>query len=105
MLQHRPRDESAFTFASAERRFAVEAGGGAQFFLDAQQLVVLGDAVGARSRAGLDLSRTGRNRQVGDKSVLGFAREVRNDGVVSGLARQLNRVICFAYAAVLVELD
>src|SRR2546422_1748987 len=34
---------------------AGEAGGGAQFLLDAQQLVVLGDAVGARGGAGFDL--------------------------------------------------
>ena len=33
----------------AQRGFAVEARGGAEFFFDAQELVVLGDAVGARA--------------------------------------------------------
>src|SRR5436190_24385118 len=35
-----------------------------QLLLDADQLVVLGDAVGARQRAGLDLSGVGGNRNV-----------------------------------------
>ena len=55
-----------------ERRFAVESRGCSQFFLDAQQLVIFRDAVGARSRAGLDLSAARSHHQVGDKGILGF---------------------------------
>src|SRR4249919_2627642 len=47
--------------------------GGAEGFLDAQQLVVLGHAVAAAQRAGLDLRRRGGDRDVRDGRVLGFA--------------------------------
>src|ERR1051326_4192995 len=53
--------------ASIENGFAGEARRGTQLFLNAQQLVVLGDAIGTRSRAGLDLPRSGGNGQVSDK--------------------------------------
>ena len=39
----------------AEGRFAVEACGGTEFFLDAKKLIVFGDAVGTAGGAGLDL--------------------------------------------------
>src|SRR5713101_9589241 len=39
--------------------FAVEAGGGAEFLFDAEELVVFGDAVGAAGGAGLDLAGGG----------------------------------------------
>src|SRR5215469_6784392 len=58
------------TLKLAQRCPAVEPGCASQFFLDAQQLIVLGDAVGARSGTGLDLSGRGRNGQVGDERVL-----------------------------------
>src|SRR5215207_2181947 len=51
---------------------------GPQLLLDAQQLVVLGHAVAAAGRAGLDLARVGRNGQVRDRRVLRLARPVRN---------------------------
>ena len=41
---------------SAQRRLAAVARRGAELFLDPEQLVVLGDAVGAAERAGLDLA-------------------------------------------------
>src|SRR5574340_204111 len=50
----------------------------AEFFLDAQQLVVLRHAIGTRQRAGLDLARIGGHRQIGNRGVLGLARAVRN---------------------------
>src|ERR1700722_12910018 len=42
-----------------EDRFAGEAGGGAEFFFDAQELIVFCDAVGARGGTGFDLSGGG----------------------------------------------
>ncbi len=51
-------------------------GGVAQFLLDAQQLVVLRDAVGAGGGAGLDLAGVRRDRDVRDGRVLGLARTV-----------------------------
>src|SRR5690349_7249039 len=56
----------------------------AQLVLDAQQLVVLRDPVGARERAGLDLPGVGRDREVGDGDVLGLARAVGDDRGVAG---------------------
>src|SRR5690606_39761138 len=50
----------------------------AQRFLDAQELVVLGDAVAAAQRAGLDLGRGGRHGDVGDGGVAGLAGAVRD---------------------------
>src|SRR5258708_25167743 len=47
-----------------------------QFLLDAQQLIVLGGAVGARQRTGFDLAAIGRDREVGDGGILGLAGTV-----------------------------
>ncbi len=41
---------------------------------DGVQLVVLRDPVATRRRAGLDLARVGRDREIGDERILGFAR-------------------------------
>src|SRR2546421_1514676 len=51
-------------FELIERGTTGEARGRAQVCFDAQELIVLGDAVGARERAGLDLAGVGRNREV-----------------------------------------
>src|SRR5215469_14956397 len=71
-----------------QRGFAVEAGAGTEFFLNAEELVVFGDAVGARGGTRFDLARGGSDGKVGDEGVLGFAGAVRNDGFVTGLAGQ-----------------
>ena len=55
-------------------------GGGAEFLLDPEELVVLGDPVGARRRARLDLAGVGGHGDVGDRRVLGLARPVADDG-------------------------
>src|SRR3954451_10451867 len=60
----------------------------AQLLLDADQLIVFGDAVGARERAGLDLAGVGGNSDVGDGVVLGFAGAMRDHGRVGGALRQ-----------------
>ena len=48
----------------------------AQLFLDAQELVVLRDAVGAGRRTGLDLAGIEGDYKIGDGAVLGFAGAV-----------------------------
>mmetsp|Transcript_21217 Transcript_21217/g.37799 ORF Transcript_21217/g.37799 Transcript_21217/m.37799 type:complete len:512 (-) Transcript_21217:122-1657(-) len=48
----------------------------AQVGLDAEELVVLGEALGAAGRAGLDLPGGQAHREVGDEGVLGLARAV-----------------------------
>ena len=55
---------------------AEEFGGLAELFFDAQELVVLGDAVGAAGGAGLDLAGVGGHGDVGDDGVLGLAGAV-----------------------------
>src|ERR1700730_12525771 len=70
-----PTDCSA-PLARAERGLAVEAGGGAQFCLDAQELIVLGEAIGAAGRSGLDLAGGRRDSKIGDERVFGLARAV-----------------------------
>ena len=44
----------------------------AQFFLDAEELVVLGHAVGAAQGTGLDLAAVGGHGDVGDGGILGL---------------------------------
>src|SRR5690606_25707030 len=64
----------------ADRAAAREQGLVAELFFDAQELVVLGHAVRARQRAGLDLAAVGGDRQVGDGGVFGLARAVAHHG-------------------------
>ncbi len=48
------------------------------------RLVVLGQSVGARQRAGLDLPAVRGHRQVGDGGILGLARAVRHHRALAG---------------------
>ena len=66
------------TGARRQRRRAEVRGHRAELLLDAQQLVVLRDAVAARRRAGLDLPAVRGDREVGDRRVLGLAAAVRH---------------------------
>ena len=50
-----------------------EYGGIAEFFLDAEQLVVLADAVGTACRTGLDHAGVQSHNEVGDGGVFRFA--------------------------------
>ena len=50
---------------------------------DAEQLVVLGHAIRAARRAGLDLAGVEGHGDVGDGRVFGLAGAVRNDGGVT----------------------
>src|SRR6476661_10715899 len=79
--------------------------GAAELFFDAQQLVVLGHAIGAAQRTGLDLRGGGGHRDVGDRRVLGFARAVRNDGGIARLVGHRDRFQGFGQRADLVDLD
>ena len=74
-----------------EGAFAGELGGFAELFFDAEELIVLGDAVGAAGRAGLDLTRAGRYRQIGDEGILRFAGTMRDHGRVTGGRGHLHR--------------
>ena len=88
-----------------EDGFAGEAGGRAEFFLDAKELVVLGDAVGARGGTRLDLTGGGRDGEVGDEGVFGLAAAVGDDRVEAGFAAKLYRVDCFGHGADLIQFD
>src|SRR5665213_987083 len=78
--------------SAAKYRPAGEARPLAEGLLDPQKLVVLGDALAAGRRPGLDLSRAGRDREIGDRDVLGLARTVRHNGGVAGGARHRDRL-------------
>src|SRR5579885_2606242 len=63
-----------------------------QLLLDAEELVVLRDAVGARRRAGLDLAGAERDGEVSDRRVLRLAGAVRHHGGVTGALREPHRL-------------
>src|SRR5829696_7949893 len=50
-----------------------------KFAFDAQQLIVLGDTIGAAQRSGLDLCRPRGHGDVSNRAVFRFARSMRND--------------------------
>ena len=77
----------------------------AQFFLDAEQLVVLGHAVGAAQRAGLDLSAVGGHGDVGDGGVLSLARAVAGNGSVAVTVGHVDGIQGLAQRADLVHLN
>ena len=72
--------------------------------LDAEQLVVLRDAIGAAGRSGFDLSGIGRNGEVGNRHVFGLAGPVRDDACVARLARHGHRLERFRHGADLIHL-
>ena len=71
---------------------------------DAEQLVVLGVAVGAAGSAGLDLAAVGRHGDVGDRRVFGLAGAVAEHGGVVVADRQVHRVKGLSEGADLVDL-
>src|SRR5580698_2812988 len=77
----------------------------AQLFFNAQKLVVLGDAIGARSRTGLDLSGAGGHSKIGDKGVLGLSAAVRDDRGVAVAASKLDSFEGLTHRSDLVHLD
>ena len=89
----------------AEGSLAIEPSGRAEFFLDAQELIVFCDAISARGRTRFNLASAGGNGEVGDKRVFSFAGAMRDNRVVAGFARHFDRVDGFGHAANLIELD
>src|SRR5438876_11132969 len=81
------RDRIAkFTARSAAPQHASPgiAGGATELPLDADELVVLGETVGARQRPRLDLSAIGGNGEIGDRRILGLARAMRDHRRIGG---------------------
>src|SRR5438128_4506174 len=78
--------------AGPDRRPPRELRRGAELFFDAQQLVVLADAIGPAGGPGLDLPSRGADREIGDRRVLGLARAVGDDRAVARVARDADGV-------------
>lgn len=76
-----------------------------EFFFNAQQLVIFRDAVGARSRAGLDLSHASADSKIGDERVFRLSAAVRNDGGVAVAPRQIDGFQRLADRAYLIYLN
>src|ERR1019366_10726383 len=96
----RPEKRSAYDGAATG-----EAGAVAEFFLDPQQLVVLGHALGARGRTGLDLAGARGDDEVREQRVLGLPGAVRDETAVAGLACDRHRLERLRQRPDLVELD
>src|SRR5207247_9723749 len=79
-------------------------GSPAELFLGPQELVVLRDAVAARRRASLDLPRVRRDREVGDRRVLGLAGAVRDDDAVPSILSEADRLQRLRQGSDLVDL-
>src|SRR5215510_6382310 len=88
-----------------QRAQAQKSRGISQLFLNSQKLVVFGNAIGARSRSGLDLSCTSRDCQIGDERVFGLSRTMRNHARIVVAPRKVNRIQGFTHGADLVDLD
>src|SRR5579884_3183035 len=76
-----------------------------ELFLDAQELVVLRDAIAARRRAGLDLPGAECDGEIGDGRVLRLARPVGHHRGVAVLLREPHRLDRLRQRADLVHLD
>src|SRR5215210_1763799 len=77
----------------------------AKLLFDPEELVVLGGAVGSGGSAGLDLARVRRDRQVGDRRVLGLARPVGDDDGVARRLRERDRLQGLGQRPDLIDLD
>src|SRR5215831_13759338 len=76
-----------------------------QFLFDTQKLIVFGDSVRTRGRAGFDLTCSRSYRQVCDKRVFGFPGPVRDDGGVAVAARNIDGLERLTHCADLIDLD
>src|SRR5215208_5752050 len=79
--------------------------GAAQLLLDAQQAVVLGDALAAGGSARLELAGVGGDDEVGDGGVLRLAGAVADHGGPAGALGRLHGLKRLGERADLVELD
>ena len=78
---------------------------GAELGLDAEELVVLGEALGPAGGAGLDLSGAEANGYVSDVGVLGLPRAVRSHDAPTGLLGHLHGRDGLGNGANLVDLE
>ena len=81
MTAQNENEESAFRIqlgGALYGRAPQEFRGITQFFFDAQQLVVLGNAIAAAGGTGLDLAGAEAHHEISDESVLGFTRAMRD---------------------------
>src|SRR5690606_14271917 len=81
-----------WSLAALDHRVAGILGRRAELLLDADQLVVLGQAIRAGERTGLDLTAVERDGEVGNGRILGFTRTVRHDRGVAGAVRGIDGV-------------
>jgi hypothetical protein len=76
-----------------------------KLLLDSQQLVVLGDTLGASRSPGLDLTYGRRDHEVRNEGVLGFAGSMRDNRAISGATSDCDRLEGLGQRSDLVELD
>jgi hypothetical protein len=76
-----------------------------KFFFDSQELIVFRDAIAAGNRPGLDLAGVRRDRDVGNRCILRFARAMADYGGVIVFFGQINRCQRFGKRADLIHLD
>src|SRR3954451_22812827 len=83
---------SALPAVAGERGAAGVPGGVVELLLDAQQLVVLRDPLGAGGGTGLDLAAVRGDGEVGDGGVLGLAGAVAHHAAEAGAVREVDGV-------------
>ena len=105
MSAGRPPSGRALPLEPRERATSRVGRRGVELLLDAQQLVVLGNPVGSRRRASLDLSAVGCDREIGDRRVLGLTGAMRHDSRVAVRLRQCDSIQRFGERSDLVDLD
>src|SRR5215216_79331 len=95
----------AFLWRLMKSFAAGKACGPAQVLFDAQQLIVLCRAIGARKRSGFDLSGVGGDSEIGDKRIFSLAGTMRDDRRAAVSLRELDAVQRFRERADLVDFD
>jgi len=85
--------------------FPAVLGGGAEFLVNPQELVVFADAICPGRCARLDLADAGCDGEVGDRGVFGLAAAVAHDGSVAVAMSQVDRFKRLGERADLVDLD
>src|SRR5690349_3184032 len=87
-----------------QRAGSGEARGRAELVLDAQQAVELGDSLGPRGRAALELTDAGGNRKVRDRGVLRLAAAMADHRAPAVTRREVDRRQGLGQRADLIEL-